>query len=128
MTGPNVLLKKSQKYLQSAAVLFELEDYDSCVSRSYFAMFYAAQAALLHVGQEIPATQGIRSAFITRFVESGHFPPRAGKALTEAAEMQEVADYSHDFAVHRVESEILLQEAEAFVNSIDLMLVNVVFA
>ncbi len=128
MNEPTILLRKAQKYLQSAAVLFELEDFDSCVSRAYFSMFYAAQAALLHVGQTIPATQGIRSAFISEFVETGHFPARAGKVLNDAAEFQEVADYSHDFAVREVDAEVILQEAEAFVNSIDLTLVNAVFA
>lgn len=122
------LLKKAQKYLQSAAVLLELEDFDSCASRSYFAMFYAAQAALLHVGDAIPATQGIRSAFVTRFVESGQFPARAAKALNEAAEYQEVGDYSHDFAIRRENAEHVLQEAEAFVNSVDRGVMAPVYA
>ena len=128
MSDASKLLKKAQKYLQSAAVLLELEDYDSSVSRSYFAMFYAAQAALLYEGHTIPVTQGIRSAFISQFVESGRFPDRAGKALTEAAEFQEVGDYAQDFAVRRVDAEHVLQEAEAFVNSIDLTIVNAVLA
>lgn len=116
---PQVLLRKSHKYLQSAAVLLELEDFDSCASRAYFAMFYACQAALLHVGRTIPATQGIRSAFASQFVDSGVFPDRAARALNEAAEFQEVGDYSHDFAVRRIDAERILQEAEAFVTSID---------
>lgn len=124
MTEAEALLKKAQKYLQSAAVLIELEDFDSCASRSYFAMFYAAQAALLHVGNALPATQGIRSAFISRFVESGQFPSRAGKALNEAAEYQEVGDYSHDFAIGPEDAAYVLQEAEAFVNSIDRLVVH----
>lgn len=124
MSEPEMLLKKAQKFLQSAAVLLELEDYDSCASRAYFAMFYAAQAALLYVGRTIPVTQGIRSAFISHFVESGQFPARAGKVLNEAAEFQEVGDYAHGFAVRSTDAERILQEAEAFVNSIDRTVVH----
>ncbi|HEX7069368.1 MAG TPA: HEPN domain-containing protein [Rhodothermales bacterium] len=124
MTESEILLKKAQKYLQSAAVLLELEDYDSCASRAYFAMFYAAQAALLHVGHTIPSTMGIRSAFISQFVEAGDFPDRAAKALNAASELQEVGDYGIGFAVRRSDAELVLQEAEAFVNSVDRTVVH----
>jgi len=114
----NNLMAKAQKFLQSAAVMLELEDFDSCASRAYFAMFYAAQAALLRGGTTLPATQGIRSAFIAEFVENGQYPDRAAKILNRAAELQEVGDYSHEFAVSQEEAELVLQEAEAFVNSV----------
>lgn len=113
----NPLMLKAQKYLQSAAVLLELEDYDSCASRAYFAMFFSAQAMLLHAGYELPSTRGIRTAFNQAFIDTGKLPERAGQSLNRAAELHEVADYSHRFAVPRQEAERLLQEAEAFVHT-----------
>ena len=112
------LLNKSQKFLRSAAVLFELEDFDSCASRSYFAMFYAAQAMLLSETQAFSSKQGIRSSFIEQFVKRGPLPERAGEAFERASELQEVGDYAYDFAVTEPDSEHILAEAEAFVNSI----------
>lgn len=112
------LLNKAQTYLRSAAVLLELEDYDSCASRAYFAMFYAAQALLLKERGELPKQQGIRSAFVETFVESGPLPERAGEALNAGYHLQEKADYSHGFAVEQADAEHILQEAEAFVNSL----------
>lgn len=112
------LLNKSQKFLRSAAVLFELEDFDSCASRSYFAMFYAAQAMLLSETQAFSSKQGIRSSFIEQFVKRGPLPERAGAAFERASELQEVGDYAYDFAVTEPDSEHILAEAEAFVNSI----------
>jgi uncharacterized protein (UPF0332 family) len=38
------LLAKAQRYLRSADLLFRDEDYESSVSRTYYAMFYCAQA------------------------------------------------------------------------------------
>lgn len=110
--------RKAQKFLRSAAVLLELEDFDSCASRAYFAMFYAAQAALLQETMSFSSKQGIRSAFIERFVESGRLPERAADALNLGAELQEVGDYSYEFAVSQEDAERILQEAEAFVNSL----------
>ena len=114
----DALLSKSQKYLRSAAVLFELEDFDSCASRAYFAMFYAAQAMLLNETQAFSSKQGIRSSFIEQFVERGPLPARAGEAFERASELQEVGDYAYDFAVSQEDSETILAESEAFVNSI----------
>lgn len=115
------LLKKAQKFLRSAAVLIELEDFDSTASRAYFAMFFAAQAALLHETQALSSKQGIRSAFISRFVENGPLPEQAADAFQRASELQEMGDYAYDFAVRSSDAELILAEAEAFVNSLENM-------
>ncbi len=114
----DALLNKAQKFLRSAAVLFELEDFDSSASRAYFAMFYAAQALLLNETQAFSSKQGIRSSFIQQFVRNGPLPQRAGEAFERAAEHQEVGDYGYDFAVTEEQAEYVLSESEAFVNSI----------
>lgn len=113
------LLKKAQVFLRSAAVLIELEDYDSTASRAYFAMFYAAQAALLYDGGSVNSAQGTRSAFTTRFVDHGPLPPRAGEVFARASELQEIGDYASSFAVSEADAEFILSEAEAFVNSLE---------
>jgi len=40
-------VKRANKYLRSAEMLFEEGDYESSVSRTYYAMFYCTQALLL---------------------------------------------------------------------------------
>lgn len=35
------LIKRAEKYLKSAKILLDVEDYESSVSRVYYAMFYA---------------------------------------------------------------------------------------
>jgi uncharacterized protein (UPF0332 family) len=116
------LLKKAQKYLQSAAVLLELEDFDSCASRAYFAMVYAAEAMLVADGHPSPGPQALSEAFTRTYVHGGLLPDRAAVALNYAAEAQQRGDLSAHFAVTRVQAEHTLQEAEAFVNSIDRLI------
>lgn len=118
MSETQRLFQKAQKYLRSAAVLLEMEDYDSCASRSYFAMFYAAQAVLLAELGKRPNQQGIRTAFRERFVETQRLPERAAEALERAHDQCEMADYGSAFGVKQEHAERTLQEAEAFVNSL----------
>lgn len=121
MDQPRLLFNKSQKFLRSASVLLELEDYDSAASRAYFAMFYAAQALLIHRRMNGASQQGIRSAFSSAFVESGELPEHAADVLNHGQRLQEMADYAHQFSVSPQDAEELLQEAEAFVNTLEGM-------
>lgn len=115
------LLSKSQQYLRSASVLLEIGDYDSSISRAYFAMFYAAQAALLSAGQSVKNRRSVRSAFIEHFVHSGRFPQRAGEVFNRAYELQETADYAQRSVIDEGNAERALSEAEAFIGSVDVL-------
>lgn len=41
------LIERAKKYLKSADMLLKEGDYESSVSRTYYAMFYSSQAVLL---------------------------------------------------------------------------------
>lgn len=41
------LIKRAKRYIKSAEILLKEGDYESTVSRTYYAMFYSAQAILL---------------------------------------------------------------------------------
>ncbi len=43
----NSLIERAKKYLKSTKILLEERDYESSVSRTYYAMFYSVQAILL---------------------------------------------------------------------------------
>lgn len=116
-----LLLRKAQKYLRSAAVLLEMEDYDSTVSRAYFAMFYAAQALVKRRGLRLAPGQTLREAFVTHFVANGPLPERAAQALEEGYQLMELGDFAHTFGVSGPQAEAMLAEAEAFVNSVSTL-------
>ena len=118
MNDIDASFSKAQKYLRSAAVLLELEDFDSCVSRAYYAMFYAANGVLTAEGEKSPGRQNLRSTFQKRFVDSGRLPDQAGEAFQKASDLRERADYSLG-DIPQVDAERCLQHAEAFVNSLE---------
>lgn len=115
--APSTALHKAQVYLRSASVLLELEDHDSSVSRSYFAMSFAALALLDQRGVDWNGGSGLRQAFLEHFVADGPLPPHVGEAFREAAKLQEAADYSPRFAASAGQAERVLQQAEVLVTA-----------
>ena len=57
------LVEKAKKYLRSAEILLKEGDYESSVSRTYYAMFYCAQAMLLTKNLSFSSHKGVISAF-----------------------------------------------------------------
>ncbi len=57
MSESGTLMQKAYRYLRSAEILWRDGDSSSAVSRVYYAMFFAAQAALLTQGDDTFFTQ-----------------------------------------------------------------------
>jgi uncharacterized protein (UPF0332 family) len=75
------LLKRADRYLVSAEVLERDGDFESSVSRSYYAMFFSAQALLLSKGLHFSSHKMTISAFGEHFVKTGIFPKEMEKIL-----------------------------------------------
>ena len=50
MNAEPALLRKARRYLESARLLSDAGDYDSAVSRTYYAAFYVAETLLDRLG------------------------------------------------------------------------------
>jgi uncharacterized protein (UPF0332 family) len=57
------LFERAEKYLHSAEVLIREKDYESAVSRVYYAMFYMVEAGLLTKNITFSSHKGAISAF-----------------------------------------------------------------
>lgn len=112
------LIEKSRKYLNSAELLHKSGDFDSSVSRSYYAMFFAAEAVLLTKSLEFSSHRGVISAFGRNFVKEGIFPTEMGKWLREAFNKRQKGDYEFELAINQEEADQLLQNAKIFVEKI----------
>ncbi len=118
MTETTALIQKAQRYLKSAQLLLEDKDYESSVSRTYYAMFYAAQAVLLTKNLSFSSHKGVISAFGEHFVKTGTFPKEMGRELNRAFEKRQIGDYEYTFVVSNEDAEQILQSGKEFVNTI----------
>ena len=102
---------RSRKYLDSAALLIQAEDYESAVSRAYYAMFYMVQAALLHKGLSASTHKGVISQFGEHFIKTGVFPKSVARALSVAFEKRQLGDYESCLVIERDEAVVVLDSA-----------------
>lgn len=112
------LIERARKYLISAEILLDAEDYESSVSRTYYAMFYSAQAMLLTRNLSFSSHKGVISAFGEHFVNPGVFPREMGRELHRTFEKRQLGDYEYTFVIKRGEAEQILANGKHFVEQI----------
>lgn len=91
--GEDDLLARSGTELDAAKLLAEAGFAAQAVSRAYCAAFYAAEAALLELGETRSRHSGVIAAFIQLVVAEGG-DPGAGKLLRSLFDRRGQADYS----------------------------------
>jgi len=112
------LTEKAEKFLGTAEKALNIEDFDSCASRCYYAMFFMAEAALLTKNLSASSHKGVISLFGEHFVKTKILERNLGKALNDAYDKRLVGDYGVGFSVTKEEAKDLLETAENFVKKL----------
>lgn len=92
MSDPAGLIRAREE-LAAAQLLAENGFAAQAVSRSYFAAFYAAEAALLSVGEVRSKHAGVVAAVARVLVRDRGLKPEAGRLLRSLFERRSRADY-----------------------------------
>lgn len=108
-------IEKAEKFLCTAEQALNAGDYDSCVSRCYYAMFFMAEAVLLTKNITASSHKGVISKFGEHFVKTKIFGRYLGKALNDAYDTRLVGDYGVGFRVTEQQAQDLLETAQDFV-------------
>ncbi len=115
------LLVKATRSLRSARNLLEDGDLDFAISRAYYAMFYAAEAALLSRDVRRSKYGAVIAAFGATFVATGLIDRRHHSALHAAFLDRSESDYGKLFPA-RESVERRLAEAGEFVEAVRALL------
>ena len=122
MSQIQALIEKARRYLKSAELLIQDGDYDSAVSRSYYAMFYSAQAALLKKEMTFTSHKAVISAFGQYFVKTGIFDKRMGRDLNVIFGERQLGDYEFNFSISEDDARQALGTAQKFVDQVTIWL------
>lgn len=116
------LIEKTEKFLITAEQALKVEDYDSCVSRCYYAMFFMAEAALLTKDLSASSHKGVINLFGQYFIKTKIFDKSLGRSLNDAYDMRLVGDYGIGFAISESVAKNLLKTARNFVDVLKIYL------
>jgi uncharacterized protein (UPF0332 family) len=112
------LIERAKKYLKSSRMLLLDEDYESSVSRAYYAMFYSAEAVLLTKNLSFSSHRGVISAFGEHFVKTDIFPRTMGRELNRAFEKRQLGNYEYTFVISENEAREILEQSKHFVERV----------
>jgi uncharacterized protein (UPF0332 family) len=112
------LLRKANRFLRTAELALDDGDYDSCVSRCYYAMFFMAEAILFSKGMRASSHKGVIKLFGEHFVKTGIVEAEFGKMLKRAYDSRQKGDYAIGFAVSEKEARESLERAKSFVSKV----------
>jgi uncharacterized protein (UPF0332 family) len=91
------------------------------ISRAYFAAFFAAEAALLALGETRSKHSGVVSAFVRLLVRGGQLDEEIGRLLRSLFERRNEADYS-PVDVPAEEADAAIRDAERVVSAVETWL------
>ena len=111
-------MARAREELRAAALLADNGFGAQSVSRAYFAAFYAAEAALLHLGETRTKHSGVVSAFSRMVVRDRGLDEQAGRLLRSLFERRSQADYALD-PVPGEESQKAVGDASMVVEAVD---------
>jgi uncharacterized protein (UPF0332 family) len=119
-----VYSRKAEGTLSAAALLLGSGDTEGACNRAYYAMYYAAQAALLAAGIAEPENgykshQRLIGAFGKHLVLGGRIDPALGRCFNKVQRLRQLADYVGD-PPSLEDATLAVAEAKTFVAAITL--------
>ncbi len=111
-------IAKARESVEAARELQAAGHHGFAAARGYYAMFYAAEAALLLKALQFKKHSAVHAHFNKVFVKPGVFPPSMFKALRAAAQIRTEGDYGIG-PVAEEEVERTITEAQEFVSAVE---------
>jgi uncharacterized protein (UPF0332 family) len=116
------LIMEARDSIAAAKLLLDGEFPGYAASRSYFAMFYIAEALLEGEGLSFSKHSAVISAFGREFARSGRVPAEFHRYLMEAQELRHSGDYGTRDAVNYEQALEQIVRAEQFLHLAERLL------
>jgi uncharacterized protein (UPF0332 family) len=108
-------LTRGHEDIDTARLLFANGKYKVALTRSYYAIFYAASAVLLSEGVKRSKHSGVQSAFRQSFIKAGVIEAEYSDIYGAARDARELSDYELWFMPAEEFTETIIADAERFV-------------
>lgn len=112
-------LSKAKQKIESAEILSNAGKTEDSISRSYYAVYLSAQAALYLIGEDSKTHGGCLKLFGLKFVKTGDVEKKYAKIFADLLNLRQQSDYS-PFSWYDLEDALeQLKNSKEFVNRIE---------
>ncbi|MCX7840926.1 MAG: HEPN domain-containing protein [Anaerolineae bacterium] len=118
-TVSRMFIESARKRLHSAQVLIDAGEYRDSISRSYYAVLDAADAALIIKGITPHSHEGTLVLFSVHFVKKGLVQKDFGVLFKRMRKARQQADYSRQIVFTKEDAEYWFALAREFVETIE---------
>jgi uncharacterized protein (UPF0332 family) len=124
MATPEIdeLMEKANESLAAAGLLLDQVYADFAVSRAYYAMFYAAEAALLSLGLTFSKHTAVIAAFGKHLAKPGLVPQHLHRYLLDAFDIRQIGDYDAPGMVGEERAGRVLAQTREFIDAVKVFL------
>lgn len=108
------ILNKAKENLEAAQLLLDQGFSGIAASRTYYAMFYLAEALLLRKGMHFSSHSAVIAAFGKEYAKTGEIDPLFHQYLIKAQSIRQISDYGFNESLPQEDVEPIIQWARAF--------------
>ncbi|MBE7432673.1 MAG: HEPN domain-containing protein [Anaerolineales bacterium] len=112
-------IENAHEALDSGKVNLDNKFFMSSVNRSYYAVFYAANALLSTLGEARSKHSGVISVFRQRFIKTGELPAGLSEIYEDLINSRQRGDYDLNTDIDHETALELLQKAGQFVEEVE---------
>lgn len=116
------LLNLAKEELTTAQLLLDHDRYRACISRSYYAIYYAAQALLESKNINSRTHKGVIKLFGQHFIKTGELSTDLAKALSDTYDLRRISDYDETCTITKEQAEVAIEYARGFIEQADNLL------
>ncbi len=118
-------LKKSERYFKTCEILLKEGDYETCVSRVFYAVLYLIEVLLILKINNFPTRHAdVMNLFEQNFIKTEIFPQKILRDFRDIFEKRLSADYNHDVLMTEKEAEKILKKGKKLANKIKVYLLK----
>lgn len=111
--------EKASRTLKTARLLYEAADFDACVNRIYYAMFYEVSALLSSKGLTAAKHRGVMALFAEHFVLPGLVDIKFGKFYGKMFGHRSEADYRDHIKFEKTVVMAWLDQGGEFIQTLE---------
>jgi len=112
--GTRKLLDKAERAIRAAQTLLDAADAEFAAGRTYYAMFYVAEALLYERNLQFSKHSAVHAAYGKEFAKTDLLNPQFHRWLLEAFNTRLQMDYGFDGIVSEEEVAAMVEQARSF--------------